>query len=119
MQKLVLIYFIPHLYMIFSWEMIFIYGTDIMNIIFEKRIVQRSYPNIDLHINMFDHFKKSASILTDQDTQMIGNDQWPATIWNTATLTKKTHLETVLHKKSRKQIFQRKYLTQFKVFLLL
>ena len=119
MQKLVLIYFIPHLYMIFSWEMIFIYGTDIMNIIFEKRIVQRSYPNIDLHINMFDHFKKSASILTNQDTQMIGNDQWPATIWNTATLTKKTHLETVLHKKSRKQIFQRKYLTQFKVFLLL
>ena len=55
--------------------MIFIYGTDIMNIIFEKRTVQRSYPNIDLHINMFDHFKKSASILTDQDTQMIGNDQ--------------------------------------------
>ena len=55
--------------------MIFIYGTDIMNIIFEKRIVQRCYPNIDLHINMFDHFKKSASILTNQDTQMIGNDQ--------------------------------------------
>ena len=25
---------------------------------------------------------KSASILTDQDTQMVGNDRWPATICN-------------------------------------
>ena len=31
---------------------------------------------------MFGHFKKSASILTDQDTQMVGNDRWPATICN-------------------------------------
>ena len=26
------------------------------------------------------HFKKSASILTDQDTQMVGNDRWPTII---------------------------------------
>ena len=31
---------------------------------------------------MFGHFKKSASILTKQDTQMVGNDQ-PATTFNT------------------------------------
>ena len=39
-----------------------------MNITFKKRIVRRSYPNIHLHI-MFGHFKKSVSILTDQDMQ--------------------------------------------------
>lgn len=32
---------------------------------------------------MFDHFKKSASILTDQENQMVGSDQWPATICKT------------------------------------
>ena len=32
---------------------------------------------------MFGHFKKSASILTNQNTQMVGNDRWPATICNT------------------------------------
>ena len=32
---------------------------------------------------MLGHFKKSASILTDQETQMIGNDQCLATICNT------------------------------------
>ena len=32
---------------------------------------------------MFGHFKKSTSILTKQDTQMVGNDQWLATICNT------------------------------------
>ena len=32
---------------------------------------------------MLCHFKKSASILTDQETQMVGNDRWPATICNT------------------------------------
>ena len=31
---------------------------------------------------MFGHFKKSASILTDQDTQMVGNDRLLATICN-------------------------------------
>ena len=31
---------------------------------------------------MFSHFKKSTSILTDQNTQMVGNDQWLATICN-------------------------------------
>ena len=31
---------------------------------------------------MFFHSKKSASILTNQDTQMVGNDQWLATICN-------------------------------------
>ena len=33
---------------------------------------------------MLGHFKKSASILTDQETQMVGNDQLPATTCNTA-----------------------------------
>ena len=33
---------------------------------------------------MFGHFKKSASVLTHQDTQMVDNDQWLATICNTA-----------------------------------
>ena len=32
---------------------------------------------------MLGHFKKSASILTDQETQMVGNDQCLATICNT------------------------------------
>ena len=31
---------------------------------------------------IFGHFKKSASILTDQDTQMVGNDWWLTTICN-------------------------------------
>ena len=35
---------------------------------------------------MFGHFKKSASILTDQDTQMVSNDQWPDTTCNAALL---------------------------------
>ena len=34
-------------------------------------------------IIMLGHFKKSASILTNQETQMVGNDRWPATICNT------------------------------------
>ena len=54
-----------------------------MIIIFKKRIIRRSYPNI--HI-MSGHFKKSASILTGQDTQIVGNDRWPATICNAAGL---------------------------------
>ena len=33
---------------------------------------------------MLGHFTKSASILTDQETQMVGNDRCPATICNTA-----------------------------------
>ena len=32
---------------------------------------------------MVGHFKKSASILTNQETQMVRNDWWPATICNT------------------------------------
>ena len=35
---------------------------------------------------MFSHFKKSAFILTDQDTQMVGSDRWPATICNAVPL---------------------------------
>ena len=42
-----------------------------MNIIFKKEIIQRSDPNTHLHIN---YFKKSASSLTDQVNQMVGND---------------------------------------------
>ena len=33
---------------------------------------------------MLGHFKKSASILTDQETEIVGNDRWAATICNTA-----------------------------------
>ena len=32
---------------------------------------------------MLGHFKKSASILTDQETQITGNGRWPTTICNT------------------------------------
>ena len=55
-----------------------------MNIIFKKCIVQDL---IQIHIYtliMLGHFKKSAFILTDQETQMVGSDRWPATIGNTA-----------------------------------
>ena len=37
---------------------------------------------------MLSHFKKSASILTDQETQMVGNERWPATIRNTVIMNK-------------------------------
>ena len=33
---------------------------------------------------MLGHFKKSASILTNQETQIVGIDQWLATICNIA-----------------------------------
>ena len=46
-----------------------------MNIISKKWIVRRSYPNIHLHI-MLGHSKKSASTLTDQETEIVSND-WP------------------------------------------
>ena len=65
-----LIYFLSPSCKIFSREIIVTNLTDIMNIIFKKQIVRRSYPNIHLHI-MFGRFIKSASILTDQDTQMV------------------------------------------------
>ena len=56
-----------------------------MNVIFKKWIVRRSYLNICIYtLIMLGHFKKSASILTDQETQMVSNDRWPATICNTA-----------------------------------
>ena len=57
---------------------------DFMNIIFKKWIVQRSYIQIYIQmLIMLGHFKKSANILTDQETQMVSNDPWPATICNT------------------------------------
>ena len=37
---------------------------------------------------MLSHFKKSASILTDQESQMVGNEWWPATICNTVIMNK-------------------------------
>ena len=54
-----------------------------MNIIFKKCIVQDL---IQIHIYtliMLGHFKKSASLLNDQETQIVGDDQWPVTICNT------------------------------------
>ena len=35
---------------------------------------------------MLGHFKKSASILNNQETQKVGNDRWLAIICNTDTI---------------------------------
>ena len=40
---------------------------------------------------MFGHCKKSASILTDHDTQMVCNDRRPVTICNTALSSRELH----------------------------
>ena len=53
-----------------------------MNIISKKWIVRRSCLNIHLQI-MLGHFKKFASILTNQEAQSVGNYWWPASICNT------------------------------------
>ena len=60
---------------------IVIHWIDFMNIIFKKWIdlIQKYIYSLI----MLGHFMKSASILTDQEIQMVGNDQWPATICNT------------------------------------
>ena len=50
-SKLVLIYFVSHLYNVLSWEIIVVNWIDIMNIIFKKWWIRTSYPNIHLHIN--------------------------------------------------------------------
>ena len=42
----------------FSWEIIVINWIDIMNTIFKKRIIRRSYPNIHLHINYVRSFQE-------------------------------------------------------------
>ena len=57
-----------------------------MNIIFKKCIVQDLIQIYIYTLIMLGHFKKSASILTDQETQMVGNDRWPATVRNTVTM---------------------------------
>ena len=46
-----------------------------MNIIFKKWIVRKSFQIYIYTLIMLGHFKKSACILTDQETQMVGNDQ--------------------------------------------
>ena len=60
---------------------IVIHWIDFMNIIFKKWIdlIQKYIYSLI----MLGHFMKSASILTDQEIQMVGNDQWLATICNT------------------------------------
>ena len=59
-----------------------------LNIYYEYNIQEANNPMIlskyTFKLIMFGHFKKSASILTDQDTQMVGNDWWWATICNAA-----------------------------------
>ena len=49
-----------------------------LNIYYEYNIQEANNPMIlskyTFTLIMFGHFKKSASILTDQDTQMVGND---------------------------------------------
>ena len=50
-----------------------------LNIYYEYNIQEVNNPMIlskyTFTLIMFSHFKKSASILTDQDTQMVGNDR--------------------------------------------
>ena len=72
-----LIYFISRLYKVLSWEIIVINWIDIMNIIFKKRIIQRSYPNIHLHINYVRSFQEIC-IYFDQPRHPNGR-QWPMT----------------------------------------
>ena len=54
---------------------------------------------------MFGHFKKYASFLTDQKTQMVGNDQWPATICNAENLFPIQRIGKKTHQGGREIIF--------------
>ena len=72
-----LIYFISRLYKAISWEIIVINWTDIMNMIFKKQIIRRSYPNIHLHINYVRSFQEIC-IYFDWQRHPNGR-QWPIT----------------------------------------
>ena len=75
--KSVLIYLISRLHKVLSWEIIVINWIDIMNIIFKKRIIRRSYPNIHLHINYVRSFQEIC-IYFDRPRHPNGR-QWPMT----------------------------------------
>ena len=47
-----------HVDKVLSWEIIVLNWIDIMNIIFKKRIIRRSYPNIHLHIKYVRSFQE-------------------------------------------------------------
>ena len=66
-----------HVYKVFSWEIIVLNWIDIMNIIFKKRIIRRSYPNIHLHINYVRSFQEIC-IYFDRPKYPNGR-QWPMT----------------------------------------
>ena len=70
---------------VLSWEVIGINWIDIMNLIFKKWIIHRSYPNIHLHINYVRLFQE-IYIYFDRPRHPNGR-QWPitpATICNAA-----------------------------------
>ena len=66
-----------HVYKVLSWEIIVLNWIDIMNIIFKKRIIRRSYPNIHLHINYVRSFQVIC-IYFDRPRYPNGR-QWPMT----------------------------------------
>ena len=72
-----LIYFISRLYKVLSWEVIVINWIDIINIIFKKGIILRSYPNIHLHISYVRSFQEIC-IYSDRPTHP-NRRQWPLT----------------------------------------
>ena len=72
-----LIYFISRLYKVLSWEIIVINWIDIMNMIFKKRIIRRSYPSIHFHINYVQSFQEIC-IYFDRPRHPNGW-QWPMT----------------------------------------
>ena len=100
-----LIYFISCLYKVLSWEVIVINWIDIMNIIFRKRIIQRSYPNINLHINYVQSFQEIC-IYFDWPRHPNGQ-QWPMTghyLWRCYIHSKHTYRKTYIHKEPHQKI---------------
>ena len=73
----VLIYFISRLHKVLSWEIIVINWINIMNMIFKKRIIRRSYPSLHFHINYVQSFQEIC-IYFDRPRHPNGW-QWPMT----------------------------------------
>ena len=71
------LFYITFIRYLLSWEIIVTNWIDIMNIIFKKRIIRRSYPNIHLHINYVRSFQEIC-IYFDRPRHPNG-PQWPVT----------------------------------------
>ena len=71
------LFYITFIRYLLSWEIIVMNWIDIMNIIFKKQIIQRSYPNIHLRINYVCSFQEIC-IYFDQPRHPNGW-QWPMT----------------------------------------